>query len=70
MRHSHAPTLHIELILSQLKFVDHLSNGNNLCDKMMEILQLAESNVQQTIIRYLQDIIDTKRHNDVVVALM
>lgn len=37
---------------------------------MMEIFQLADSNVQQTIIRYLQDIIDTKRHNDVVLALM
>lgn len=60
----------IELILYQLKFVDHLTNGDLVCDKIFEILEVASDNARQTIMRSLEDIIDLTRHNDVVKKLM
>lgn len=62
--------MEIDLILAQLKFVDHLTNGDMVCDKMFEILDLATNDARQTIIRSLEDIVDLTRHNDVVKKLM
>lgn len=60
----------IELILAQLKFVDHLANGDVVCEKLFEILELAVSDARQAVIRSLEDIIDLTRHNDVAKKLM
>lgn len=60
----------IELLLSQLKFVDHLANGDLVCERIFEILEMATENARQTIMRSLEDIIDLTRHNDVVKKLM
>lgn len=63
--------LEIELILSQLKFVDHfVDTGNNLCEKMIDILRLAGEAAREIIITSLQDIIEMKKHNEIVKALM
>lgn len=62
--------MEIELILAQLKLVDHLANGDVVCDKLFEILELATDDARQAIIRSLEDIIDLTRHNDVVKKLM
>lgn len=60
----------IELILAQLKFVDHLTNGDTVCEKVFDTLEMASNNTRQVIIRSLEDIIDLTRHNDVVKKLM
>lgn len=62
--------LQVELILSQLRFVDHFANGNTLFERMLEILELVGSEARQTIIRYLPDIIDSSKHNAIVEKLM
>lgn len=61
--------MEIDLLLAQLKFVDHLSNGEFVCEKIFEILELASNDSRQTIIKSLEDIIDLTRHNDVIEKL-
>lgn len=62
--------MEIELILAQLKFVDHLANGDVVCEKLFEILELAADDARQAIIHSLEDIVDLTRHNDVAKKLM
>lgn len=62
--------MEIELILAQLKFVDHLTNGEIVCEKLFDIFELAANDARQAIIRSLEDIVDLTRHNDVARKLM
>lgn len=62
--------MEINLLLAQLKFVDHLSHGDLVCDKIFEILELAEGDIQGVIIKCVEDIVDLTRHNDVIDKLM
>ena len=62
--------MEVELILTQLKMIDHIANGEMLCEKIFEILQLANNRSRQAIIRSLEDIVDLMRHNEVVQKLM
>lgn len=60
----------IELLLAQLKFVDHLSHGEFVCDEVFEALEAASYDARRIIIKSLEDIIDLMRHNDVIEKLM
>lgn len=62
--------MEIDLLLAQLKFVDHLSHGDFVCEKIFEVLEFATGDAQQIIIKSLEDIIDLTRHNDVINKLM
>lgn len=62
--------MEINLLLAQLKFVDHLSHGDFVCEKMFEILELASGDIQEVIIKSVEDIVDLTRHNDVIEKLM
>lgn len=61
--------MEIDLLLAQLKFVDHLEHGEFVCEQMFEILELATGDARQTIIKSLEDIVDLTRHNDVIEKL-
>lgn len=60
----------IYLLLAQLKFVDHLSHGDFVAEKIFEILELASAEARPTIIKSLEDIIELGRHNDIIEKLM
>lgn len=62
--------MQIELLLTQLKFIDHLSNGEIVCDQVFEILQHASDESRPIIIKNLADIVDLTKHNEVVAKLM
>lgn len=62
--------MEIDMLLAQLKFVDHLSHGDFVCAEIFEALETASDNARRTIIRSLEDIVDLNRHNDVIEKLM
>lgn len=62
--------MEIELLLVQLKFVDHLSHGEFVCEEVFDALETASDDARRIIIRSLEDIIDLTRHNDVIEKLM
>lgn len=62
--------MEIGLILAQMKFVDHLTHGDMVCEKIFDILELASNESRQVIIKSLEDIVDLTRHNDIVNKLM
>lgn len=62
--------MEIELLLAQLKFVDHLSHGEFVCEEVFDALETASDDARSIIIRSLEDIIDLTRHNDVIQKLM
>lgn len=62
--------MEIELLLTQLKFVDHLSHGEFVCEEIFDALETASDDARRIIIRSLEDIVDLTRHNDVVQKLM
>lgn len=62
--------MEIDLLLAQLKFVDHLSHGELVCEQIFEALETASDDARCTIIKSLEDIVDLTRHNDVIEKLM
>lgn len=60
----------INLLLAQLRFVDHLSHGDLVCEKIFEILEIASGDVQEMIIKSVEDIVDLTRHDDVIAKLV
>lgn len=62
--------MEIFLLLTQLKFVDHLSHGDFVAEKIFEILEVASDEARPTVIKSLEDIIDLNRHNDIIEKLM
>ena len=70
--HRNSSDLHlIQLILSQLKFVDHIKNGEMIFDNICEILELAKStSTKQVIINGLEDVVDMSFHDRLVRKLM
>lgn len=62
--------MHIELLLMQLKFVDHQANGETVCDKLMNIFESASNAACETIVKGIEDIVDLTRHNAVTERLM
>lgn len=62
--------MEIDLLLAQLKFVDHLSHGDFVYEEVFDALETASDDARRTIIRSLEDIVDLTRHNDVVQKLM
>lgn len=62
--------MEIDLLLAQLKFVDHLSHGEFVCEEIFDALETASNDARSTIIKSLEDIVDLTRHNDVIDKLM
>lgn len=62
--------MEIELLLAQLKFVDHLAHGEFVFEEVFDALETASENARDIIIRSLEDIIDLTRHNEVIEKLM
>lgn len=67
---TNASNMDIELLLAQLKFVDHLSHGELVCTEIFDALETASADARRTIIKSLEDIVDLTRHNDVIEKLM
>lgn len=67
---TNASNMEIDLLLAQLKFVDHLSHGDFVCEEVFDALETASNDARRTIIRSLEDIVDLTRHNDVIDKLM
>ncbi|XP_031621413.1 Fanconi anemia group D2 protein [Contarinia nasturtii] len=67
---TNASNMEIELLLAQLKFVDHLSHGDFVCTEIFDALETASTDARRTIIKSLEDIVDLTRHNDVIEKLM
>lgn len=67
---TNSSNMEIELLLAQLKFVDHLSHGEFVCEEIFDALETASEDARRIIIKSLEDIIDLTRHNDVIEKLM
>lgn len=68
--HGCSSQMNIELLLTQLKFIDHLTNGEVVCEQIFDILENASSESRTIVIKNLADIIDLTKHNEVVTNLM
>lgn len=60
----------VSLILSQLKFIDYISNGENLFKKIFSVLNIANDLVRSDIIRSLEDVLDPSLHDRAVKQIM
>jgi len=52
------------LILSQLKWLDHVVKGKDLCSQLLEVAGIAPVGVQREIITSLPEILEDSQHND------
>uniref|UniRef100_A0A182QES9 Fanconi anemia group D2 protein n=1 Tax=Anopheles farauti TaxID=69004 RepID=A0A182QES9_9DIPT len=62
----------VGFVLSQLKFIDHIQNGELVFEKVFELLAKASSNpvVFDEIIFNLEDVIDVSKHDDALARLV
>lgn len=60
----------VDLILSELKFLNVVEHGDIVSLKIFQVFELATTNYQQVIIRSMPDIIDVGRHDEALERLM
>lgn len=60
----------IELMLTQLKFINHLANGTMVCEKVLDTLEMASNHTRQVVIHNIADIIDMTHHNEIMNRIM
>uniref|UniRef100_A0A182W1S1 Fanconi anemia group D2 protein n=1 Tax=Anopheles minimus TaxID=112268 RepID=A0A182W1S1_9DIPT len=62
----------VGFVLSQLKFIDHVQNGEKVFEKVFELLGKANHNpvVFDEIIFSLEDVIDVSKHDDALARLV
>lgn len=60
----------VNMILSQLKFIDYIANGENLFKKLFAVLNIASESVSCDLIRSLEDVLDPSLHDRAVRQIM
>ncbi|GAB0092727.1 Fanconi anemia group D2 protein [Sergentomyia squamirostris] len=58
------------MCLSQLKFINKMKHGCLVFTKIVDILESSHLDVKLIVIRHLDDVIEAKRHNEIVRKLM
>lgn len=61
---------YVDLILSELKYLNIIEHGDMVSFKIFQLLELATAKYQQIIIRSIPDIIDVGRHDEAMERLM
>lgn len=63
-------TRFVDLILSELKYLNIIEHGDLVSFKLFQAFELATPNYQQVLIRSIPDIIDVGRHDEAMERLM
>uniref|UniRef100_A0A7G3AIN6 Putative fanconi anaemia protein fancd2 nuclease n=1 Tax=Lutzomyia longipalpis TaxID=7200 RepID=A0A7G3AIN6_LUTLO len=58
------------MILSQLKFINKIKHGEMVFTRIITVLEASPMDVKQTIVRHLDDVIEAKRHSEIIRKLM
>jgi Fanconi anemia group D2 protein len=57
------------LILNQLRWLDHIVNGKDLCRELLEVVGVAPVEIQREIVTAIPEILDDAQHNNAALEL-